>query len=217
MGASVKPKAKRGRPLKPLITKEAAVNAAIVLVEQEGIDSLSVQGVARAMGVTAPSLYYHFKDKDELLQLVARALLREVGAEGGDVSGWKERAIALSVATRRTILRHPNAAPLMLRYFPRNVMLGAYEATLAICPYPSEHHMAILEALEKITYGASLFAAAAEAHHIPAMPVFDANRFPKLAEALAKAPDDEALFVETLELMFDGFEARYGTKKRKSK
>ncbi|MBP6379584.1 MAG: TetR family transcriptional regulator [Sphingorhabdus sp.] len=216
MGASVKPKAKRGRPLKPLITKEAAVEAAIVLVEREGIDSLSVQGVARAMGVTAPSLYYHFKDKDELLQLVARALLREVGAEGGDATGWKERAIALAVATRRTILRHPNAAPLMLRYFPRSVMLGAYEATLAICPYPSEHHMAILEALEKITYGASLFAAAAEAHQIPAMPVFDANRFPKLAEALAKAPEDEALFVETLELMFDGFEARYG-KKGKSK
>lgn len=217
MGASVKPKAKRGRPLKPLITKEAAVDAAIVLVEQEGIDSLSVQGVARAMGVTAPSLYYHFKDKDELLQLVARALLREVGAEGGDATGWKERAIALAVATRRTILRHPNAAPLMLRYFPRSVMLGAYEATLAICPYPSEHHMAILEALEKITYGASLFAAAAKAHHIPAMPVFDANRFPKLAEALAKAPEDEALFVETLELMFDGFEARYGKKKGKAK
>jgi TetR/AcrR family transcriptional regulator, tetracycline repressor protein len=175
-----------------------------------------VQGVARAMGVTAPSLYYHFRDKDELLQLVARALLREVGAEGGDATEWKERAIALAVATRRTILHHPNAAPLMLRYFPRSVMLGAYEATLAICPYPSEHHMAILEALEKITYGASLFAAAAEAHHIPAMPVFDASRFPKLAEALAKAPEDEALFVETLELMFDGFAARYG-KKGKSK
>ena len=57
MGASVKPKAKRGRPLKPLITKEAAVEAAMVLVEREGIDSLSVQGVARAMGVTAPSIY----------------------------------------------------------------------------------------------------------------------------------------------------------------
>ena len=133
MGASVKPKAKRGRPLKPLITKEAAVEAAIVLVEREGIDSLSVQGVARTIGVTAPSLYYHFKDKDELLQLVARALLREVGAEGGDATGWKERAIALAVATRRTILRHPNAAPLMLRYFP-----GRTEG-VDFDPIPEEH------------------------------------------------------------------------------
>lgn len=214
MGATAKPKAKRGRPLKPLITKEAAVDAAILLVEREGIDSLSVQGVARAMGVTAPSLYYHFKDKDELLQLVARALLREVGAEGGDATGWKERAIALAVATRRTILRHPNAAPLMLRYFPRNVMLGAYETTLEQCPYAPQYHMAILEALEKITYGASLFAAAAEAHHIPAMPVFDADRFPRLAEALTKGPEDEALFIETLEVMFDGFEVRYGSEKK---
>ena len=206
-------KPRRGRPLKPLITKEAAIRAAIELTESEGMDALSVQGVARAMGVTAPSLYYHFKDKDELLQLVARALLREVGEEGGAAEGWKERAIALAIATRHVILRHPNCAPLMLRYFPRSVMLGAYETTLAECPYPSRHHAAILEALEKITYGASLFAAAAEAHHIPAMPAFDTHRFPNLAIALAEGPEEEALFVETLELVFDGFEARYGGEK----
>jgi AcrR family transcriptional regulator len=39
------------------------------VLDKDGLDGLSVQAVARAMGVTAPSLYYHFKDKDELLQL----------------------------------------------------------------------------------------------------------------------------------------------------
>ncbi|MDE2435954.1 MAG: TetR/AcrR family transcriptional regulator [Sphingomonadales bacterium] len=211
MGARSATKTKPGRPLKPLITREAAVKAAIDLLDREGIDALSVQAVARAMSVTAPSLYYHFKDKDELLQLVARTLLREVGQNVELGTGWKERAIALAVATRRMILRHPEAAPLMLRYFPRSLMLGAYESTLSECPYPPRHQVAILEALEKLTYGASLFAAAAEAHHVPAMPAFDTGRYPRLAAALQAGPSDEALFVETIELLFDGFAARYGS------
>ncbi len=210
MGTATRTRAKPGRPLKPLITREAAVQAAIALLDRDGLDALSVQAVARGMSVTAPSLYYHFKDKDELLQLVARALLREVGASSETVAGWQDRAIALSVATRRMILRHPNAAPLMLRFFPRSLMLGAYETTLGDCPYAQEHHAVILEALEKLTYGASLFAAAAEAHHVPAMPDFDGARYPKLAKALEIAPTDEALFVETLQILFDGFAARFG-------
>lgn len=210
MDAQITPrKAKPGRPLKALITPQAAISAAIALLDSDGIDGLSVQAVARAMSVTAPSLYYHFKDKDELLQLVARTLLHEIGEDVPATAGWKEQAIALSIATRRVILRHPNAAPLMLRFFPRRLMLGAYEHTLGLCPYPAEHHAAILEALEKLTYGASLFAAAAEAHHVPAMPDFDEARYPRLARALQIGPRDEALFRETLELLFDGFAARY--------
>jgi TetR/AcrR family tetracycline transcriptional repressor len=206
-----KRKTRPGRPLKPLITKEAAVAAAIALVDRDGLDALSVQAVARAMSVTAPSLYYHFKDKDELLQLVARALLREVGEHYHAQSNWEERAVELAVATRRVILRHCAAAPLMLRFFPRSLMLGAYESTLRDCPFPPTAHAAILESIEKLTYGASLFAAAAEAHHSPAMPIFDAARYPHLAEAIASAPaGDEALFVETIRLLFDGFRARYG-------
>lgn len=210
MGTVTKARTKPGRPLKPLITKEAAVAAAIELVDKEGLDALSVQAVARAMGVTAPSLYYHFKDKDELLQLVARALLREVGEQSHGEKDWEEHAVELAVATRRVILRHCNAAPLMLRFFPRSLMLGAYESTLRECPYPPSAHAAILESIEKLTYGASLFAAAAEAHHSPAMPIFDAARYPLLADALGSARDDEALFVESIRVLFDGFRARYG-------
>lgn len=211
MGTGTKSRTKPGRPLKPLITKEAAVAAAIELVDRQGLEGLSVQAVARVMNVTAPSLYYHFKDKDELLQLVARALLREVGDQSHETTDWEERAIELAVATRRVILRHYNAAPLMLRFFPRSLMLGAYETTLKGCPHPPHAHAAILESVEKLTYGASLFAAAAEAHHSPAMPIFDATRYPMLADALAKAPaDEEALFVETIRILFDGFRMRYG-------
>jgi TetR/AcrR family transcriptional regulator, tetracycline repressor protein len=214
MGMTGKPKrssTRPGRPLKPLITREATAAHAITIIDREGLDALSVQAVARAMGVTAPSLYYHFKDKDELLALVAFELLKQMG-EGAHLDApWEERIIELSVNTRRVILRHASAAPLLLRFFPRKLMLGAYERTLKDCPYPRQAHTAVLEAVEKLTYGSSLFGAAAATHHIPVMPTFDAERFPLLAAALDAGPkDDEVLFIETLQALLDGFRKRYG-------
>jgi AcrR family transcriptional regulator len=200
-----------GRPLKPLITREAAVAAAMAVIDRDGLEALSVQSVARAMKVSAPSLYYHFKDKDELLQLVARELLRQIGKSTSPEASWEERMIGLSVATLRVILEHANAAPLMLRFFPRSLMLSAYENSLVDTPYPVEHQMVVVEAIEKLTYGTALFAAAAETYHLPAMPAFDVERYPRLAKALQAGPQDQlAMFEESLRALLDGFKTRYG-------
>lgn len=200
-----------GRPLTPLITRETAIRASIDLLDREGLEALTVQAVARALTVQAPSLYYHFKNRDELLHMVTKTLLIEVGQAEKPGSTWEERVIDLAVATRRVILQHAHAGPLMLRFFPRALMLGAYERGLSDCPYAPRYQLAILDALEKLTYGTSLFDAAAKAHDHAAMPAFDAARYPLLADALAKSPvTDEALFIETLNVLLDGFSFRYG-------
>jgi len=209
------PKRKKGpgRPLTPLITRETAIRASIDLLDRDGLDALTVQAVARALNVQAPSLYYHFKNRDELLHMIAKTLLIEVGQGERPGSSWEERAVDLAVATRRVILHHAHAGPLMLRFFPRELTLGAYERGLSDCPYAPEHHLAILDALEKLTYGTALFDAAAKAHDHAAMPAFDADRYPLLANALARSPvTDEPLFVETLHVLLDGFRFRYGQK-----
>ncbi len=176
-----------------------------------GLEALSLQAVAKELGVSAPSLYHHFRDKEELLAEVARSLLAEVGHEQEHWStDWEKRMVELSCATRRVALRHPNAAPLSLRFFPRRLMLPAYEAGLRDCPYPLETHMIVHEVIEKFTYGSALFAAAAETHHIPAMPEVDPGHFPCLAEALALAPSDEEIFRQGLQVLLAGLRAQYG-------
>lgn len=211
MPATKQQRTRAGRPLKPLITREAAVAAAIEVIDRDGLEALSVQAVARAMKVSAPSLYYHFKDKDELLQLVARELLRQIGKSTSPDAGWEDRMIGLSVGTLRVILQHANAAPLMLRFFPRSLMLSAYENSLVDNPYPVEHQMVVVEAIEKLTYGTALFAAAAETYHLPAMPAFDVERYPRLARAIQAGPEDQLeRFEESLRALLDGFRARYG-------
>ncbi|MFW6093532.1 MAG: TetR/AcrR family transcriptional regulator [Pseudomonadota bacterium] len=201
------------RPRKPLISRERAARAALDVIDVQGLHALSVEQVARRLGVRAPSLYYHFKDKAELLAEVSRHILTEVEVPQAEGLDWERTLIELCRATRRAILQHPNAAPLLLEFFPRRLLLSAYDFWTAKCPYPPEMQLAIVEGVEKLTYGSALFAAAGRAYGIDPMPDFDPERYPALSAAVRANPhDEEQLFIETVETLLAGFRARYDAK-----
>lgn len=201
-----------GRPAKPLITRERAARAALDIIDRQGLDALNLELVARSMGVKAPSLYYHFSDKAELLMEVARLILLEAVAPA-PVGDWEEDLIALCVAVRRSVLTHPNAAPLLLQFFPRRLLLEAYDDAVARYPFPMEHRLVLIEGAEKLTFGSALFEASARSRQIESMPPFDPLKLPNLAEAVeANTRDDEALFVETLRTFIAGCRVRLAAK-----
>lgn len=198
-----------GRPDKPLISRERAARAALDVIDTKGLNSLSLELVARQLGVKAPSLYYHFKNKNELLAEVALTILRDVKLPSSDFRNWEKTMLEVCVATRRKILLHPNAAPLLLEVFPRKLFTRAYEFWIEKCPYPEEYHLVILEATEKITYGTALFAAASRSRSINQMPELDKQKFPALTNAVrANDKDEEALFVAVLKSFFEGIRAQ---------
>lgn len=193
------------RPDKPLISRERAARAALEVIDVQGLNGLSLDLVARKIGVKAPSLYYHFRDKSELLAEVALCILRDIKAPFVDPSRWEEMIIGLCLAARRTILLHPNAAPLLLEYFPRQIFLDGYDFWTAQCPYPPHLQLMILEGSDKLTFGSALFAAAARSKAIPSMPDFDLATYPNLAAAVrANRFDEESLFVETIKAFLAG-------------
>lgn len=196
-----------GRPHQSRITRAGAAQAALEIIDASGLEALSVETVARQLGVKAPSLYYHFRDKAELLAEVARFVLLDLGpAVGGESQDWEEAMVGVCLATRRTILKHPNAAPLLLQFFPRHITLKGYDHWIANCPYPPAVRMTLLEGTEKLTYASALFAAAAQARGVPPMPPFDPERLPHLAEAIAANPHDaEGLFKQTIRTFLAGF------------
>ena len=197
------------RPLTPLISRRAAAEAALSVIDELGLDNLNLSHVARRLNVKPPSLYHHFRDKNALLEEVARVLLIKVQASHLDHQPLEEGIIALCVSVRRRILEHPNAAPLMLQFFPRHLLLAAYNRSASTYPYPLEIHMAVIEGTEKLTFGSALFAAAAIARGTPVMPTVDAEALPQLSRALTSNPfDDEALFVETLRIFLEGVRLR---------
>ncbi|SEH19308.1 transcriptional regulator, TetR family [Sphingopyxis sp. YR583] len=197
------------RPSKPLISRSNAAEAALEVIDERGLEELSLSLVAKKIGVRPPSLYHHFKDKSELLQEVARIMLVKMPAVSATGQSFEEQIIARCVATRQTLLKHPNAAPLILRYFPRYMLLSAYDRAASEEPYPTPIKMTVIDAVEKYTYGAALFEASARARGIEPMPAVDAEKYPSLAKAIADNPfDDEQLFVESLRLFLVGVRER---------
>lgn len=181
----------------------------MAVIDEHGLDGFNLALVARQLGVKAPSLYHHFRDKTEILAEVARLILRDVPPLHPADDSWQERLIARCIETRRTLLRHPNAATLILHQFPRHLLLSAYDLAASEQTFELSIRMAVIEGAEKITYGSALFAASARADGVPPMPPVDPVAFPALTDALAANPfDDEALFVEVLRMFLVGAEER---------
>src|ERR1700758_5463950 len=117
------------RPSKPLISRAAALEASMEIITAEGHEAFSLPRLAEHLGVRAPSLYHHFKDKNEILSGVARHIAATAVAAPRQAPGpdWQEHFVLLASNFRRLALRHRNAAPLLLQYLPRDLVVGGFE------------------------------------------------------------------------------------------
>jgi TetR/AcrR family transcriptional regulator, tetracycline repressor protein len=148
------------RPSKPLIRREAVVEASLRIIDTEGLDALSLPRLARELNVQAPSLYHHFEDKAAILKAVARAIVVETRLpDPTSVPNWIEWLVALSLAFRESMLRHRNAVPLLLQFMPRDVLIRNYNESathLIEIGVPPEQVVLILDGLDKLTLGAGI-------------------------------------------------------------
>jgi TetR/AcrR family tetracycline transcriptional repressor len=148
------------RPSKPLISREATVTSALKVIDTEGIEALSLPRLAREMNVRAPSLYHHFTDKNEILAAVSREVVRKtVFPRKSSTGDWVEWFTQLTLNFRTAVLRHRNAAPLLVQFMPRALMADMYEratAYLVECDVPTALHVQILDGLEKFALGATV-------------------------------------------------------------
>ncbi len=179
------------RPSKPLISRKAAVMASIEIIDSEGLDAFSLPRLAKHLGVRAPSLYHHFDDKNEILTEVARyiagtAVRRPRMNPGPD---WPEFFVALALNFRQSILRHRNAAPVLLQHLPRDLFTSTYEDTaqfLLDSGVPVDLHVRILDGMETLSIGAVLMEAMRPPRSKSAIfPNVSAESQPLLAQALS--------------------------------
>ena len=75
---------------------------ALDLIQEEGLDALTMRTLADRSGVKAASLYWHVRDREELLGLVADALLARVPTQDRRQE-WRATALALCAATAARI------------------------------------------------------------------------------------------------------------------
>src|SRR4051812_6220593 len=95
-------------------TREAVVNAALDVVDRVGGDALTIRAVAAAVGAPPMSLYTHFANKEELLDLMYAEMAQRLYADPGQDT-WEAQLFALASQVRRTLLEHPHWAVLLSR------------------------------------------------------------------------------------------------------
>ncbi|MCX5383361.1 TetR/AcrR family transcriptional regulator [Streptomyces sp. NBC_00083] len=104
------------RPRKPLLSTDRIVAAASALVDAEGLAAVSTRRLAAELGVSGPSLYNHFRTKDEILEAVADATSAQVDLamfDEGDGRDWRSALHDWAVAYRAVLTRHPHIVPVL--------------------------------------------------------------------------------------------------------
>jgi AcrR family transcriptional regulator len=104
-------KASPTRRREPL-TRERIVDAALRVMDAEGLDAVTMRRIGRELGVEAMSLYNHVEDKDDILNGVTEHVMAEFEypARTGD---WAEDARAMAREWRRLLGMHPSVCQLL--------------------------------------------------------------------------------------------------------
>lgn len=106
-------------PKQPL-TRALVVATGRAAIELDGVEKLSLRGVARTLGVTAPALYAYVADRDDLIAAVATEYFDELADrfEQVDADDPIEAVRALSRAYVEHALAAPELFRLLFRYPP---------------------------------------------------------------------------------------------------
>lgn len=116
---------------RPALSQARIVATALGLVNDKGLDALSMRGLASALGVEPMSLYHWFKSRDHLLDAMLDEFLR--GIESPTCGTWSERLENVSHQFRAASRRYPGLVPyVVVHRFNTKVALGLLEDFLEI-------------------------------------------------------------------------------------
>jgi TetR/AcrR family tetracycline transcriptional repressor len=115
------------------VSRGQIVAAALDLLDEAGLDGLTLRQLAGRLGIRAPTLYWHVRDKRELLDLLAAAILDEALAawrEPQPGQPWWEWLAARARAMRAALLTHRDSARIVAGNRPPESSLPGIERQL---------------------------------------------------------------------------------------
>jgi len=126
----------RGRraPRQRVLSREAIIDAALAIIDAEGLDALTMRTVAAVLGTGAASLYAYVDSKEELIELVVERVIGEVRiADQPDPSRWMAQLKEMAREMRRVFASHGDLARATFGRIPlgENALNGA-EGMLAV-------------------------------------------------------------------------------------
>jgi AcrR family transcriptional regulator len=92
------------------VTVDQVVAAAVMIVNREGADALSIRRLAAECQLSPMAIYRHVRDKDELLDRVVEAAIATALPKVSRDGAWQDRVRDLFRGMRQTMLEHPGVA-----------------------------------------------------------------------------------------------------------
>ncbi|WP_246256791.1 TetR/AcrR family transcriptional regulator C-terminal domain-containing protein [Amycolatopsis anabasis] len=202
----------------PPLTLARIVEAAVALLDEEGIDRLTMRRLADRLGIVAPSLYWHVDTKDDVIDLAVDAIFGEAPPGTPKASGWRANVTEVLTAWRAALLAHPWAAAVPARRRPTigpNFLawMEILQSTLASAGFTGDRLAAATWALYNHVFGA---AASQTALHVTdeerraGQELLRADgRYPTLAANGYFYDDDwDGSYATGLRYLLDGLEAQ---------
>jgi AcrR family transcriptional regulator len=204
------------------LTRDKVLHAAMTLVDEKGLEALSMRRLAAALDVQAMSLYNHVANKADLLDGIAEYAFAQIEPPDPELA-WHERVRAVAVSMYRVFAKHPavpaalatdQANPTSARALePFDWLIGAlYQAG-----FDDRRVRQALDAVMNLVWGSLLFSTAGfvdpdgragETDRSAYLRRLDPAKLPNfsrlLRESLTESPSPQDDFEQTLDLLIRG-------------
>ncbi len=200
------------------LDRETVLATALRLIDEVGLDGLSLRRLAKELGVQAPALYWHFASKQELLDHLALAARKRAGffskTELAPGQTWDEWLAEGMRQQRRAMLAHRDGARLAAGNRPVPESWPIIEETLGVLVdagfTPKDAVRAVI-VIGHYVSGFVLDEQHDEERDDSGPPGFDLDTYPLLAEGGPAALDRDTLFEYGLRCLLDGMRAGVGS------
>ena len=197
------------------LDRETVLDTALRLIDEVGLDGLSLRRLAKELGVQAPALYWHFASKQDLLDHLAAAANEraERGSGGRPEPGqsWDDWLAEGMRVRRRAMLAHRDGARLSAGNRPTPETWPRIERTLSVLVEAGFDPQDAIRAIVVLGHYVSGFVLDEQGdpeREDDAPPDLDPGEFPNLAAGGAVVLDRDTLFEYGLQRMLDGMRAQ---------
>lgn len=109
------------------------VGRALAVADAEGLDALTIRRLATELGVTPMALYWHFRNKEELLAGLGDQIWSEIDSDVDAGADWHVQLRGILESLLRVLRAHPCASQLLLAGEKQSdAALAVTETTLAV-------------------------------------------------------------------------------------
>ncbi|WP_051265671.1 TetR/AcrR family transcriptional regulator [Nakamurella lactea] len=97
----------------PELSRESLIDHALDLADREGLDAVAIRRIATDFGVTPMALYWHVKNKDELLDAMGDRIFQSLSIPPAGAD-WLDQVRAALVSLVDVLRRHPGSVDLAM-------------------------------------------------------------------------------------------------------